>query len=646
MSRRTYAIAALILAVIVFVAINIATDSLLTTTRIDLTQNGQFSLARGTRNIIRGLREPVTLRFFFSKKVAADYAQTTAYADRVRDLLREYASVSHGNVILEEIDPEPFTPEEDEAAVDGLNPAPTDTGEQVYFGLVGTNRIDGKQVIAYFAPEREPFLEYDLTSLIYKLSTPKKPSIGIVSSLPLDTGAGGMAAAMQGQGQPFMIWQELNDTYTPQMIDPGFKRLPRGLDVLMVVHPAQLSGTQLYAIDQFVLAGGRALIFVDPNSEIAGASGGGMEQPGAAPPSSDLPQLFKAWGVSYDPNKIVGDRGLAQRVQVSSDPRNPVASYPIWLHLTTDDFATKDPVTANLQTLNLASAGALKAARKATTTFTPIVSSSDEASLIDAAQVRFNPRPQDLMNNIQPTGERYAIAARVTGPVTSAFPGGPPIDMTPLAPGTQPPAPFPAHISNSKGAINVIVMADSDIFDDRFWVRVESLFGKQVAAPFADNAAFVLNSIENLTGSSDLISLRTRATNDHPFTVVRKLQADAQAQYQQEAEVLQQRLTDTQQQLHDLEQGGSTNGKQTNATALTPAQQAAIARFERVLASTRTQLRDVQHNLRKDIDTLGDVLAFINIALVPLILTVIALAVASLRRRKRSQTLVPAGAPA
>jgi ABC-type uncharacterized transport system involved in gliding motility auxiliary subunit len=643
MPRRTYAIAAIILASIIFVAINIAVDSLITTAKIDLTRNGQFTLAKGTRNIVRGLKEPITLRFFFSKKVAADYAQTTAYADRVRDLLREYASLSHGNVILEEIDPEPFTPEEDEAAADSLNPAPTDTGEQVYFGLVGTNRIDGKEAIPYFAPEREQFLEYDLTSLIYKLSTPKKPSIGIISSLPLDTGAGGMAAAMQGQGQPFMIWQELNDAYTPQMIDPGFKRLPPGLDVLMIVHPPQLSNTQLYDIDQFVLAGGRALIFVDPNSEIANASGGGMEQQGSTPPSSDLAQLFKAWGISYSPNKIIGDRKLAQRVQVSSDPRNPVASYPIWLHLTSDDFDTKDPITANLQTLNLASAGALKATPNATTSFAPLVSTSDEAGLLDAAEVRFNPRPQDLMANVQPTGVRYTIAARITGAAATAFPNGAPIDM---APGTQPPPPFPPQISNSKSPINVVVMADSDVFDDRFWVHVENLFGKSVAAPFADNAAFVVNSVENLTGSGDLISLRTRATNDHPFTVVRDIQAAAQAQYQQEAQMLQQRLTDTQQQLHDLQQGGSTNGKPTNATSLTPEQQAAIARFERELASTRMQLRDVQHNLRKDIDTLGNLLAFINIALVPLILTIVALVVAQLRRRKRARPAAPAGATA
>jgi ABC-type uncharacterized transport system involved in gliding motility auxiliary subunit len=632
MTRRSYAISAIVLAAIIFVAINIAADTFFTDARIDLTENGQFSLAQGTRNIIGSLKEPITLRFFFSKKIAADYAQTNAYAGRVRDLLREYAAISHGNVIVQEIDPEPFTPEEDEAAADGLNAAPTDTGDQVYFGLVGTNRIDGKEAISYFAPEREPFLEYDLTSLVYKLSNPKKPLIGIISSIPIDTGAGGMAAAMQGQAQPFAAYQELADAYSPQMIAPDFKRLPSDLDVLMIVHPQQLSNVQLYAIDQFVLGGGRALIFVDPNSEIMQAGG---DQQGGGPPSSDLPVLFKAWGISYDPNKIIGDRALAQRVQVSSDPRNPVASYPIWLHLTADNFDTKDPVTANLQSLNLASVGALKHAAGSTTTLTPLVSSSDQAGLLDASEVRFNPRPQDLMASVEPTGEHYTIAARVTGPVATAFPQGPPIDMTQPAAGTPPPPPFAPQISNARGPINVIVMADTDIFDDRFWVHVESAFGKQIAAPFADNGALILNAVENLTGSSDLISLRTRSTNDRPFTVVRDLQTAAQAQFQQEAETLQQRLTDTQQRLHDLEQGGSTNGKPTNSTVLTPEQQAAIDKFKRQLVDTRTQLRDVQHDLRRDIDTLGDFLAFINIALMPIIVTIAALAIAAMRRRRR-----------
>jgi ABC-type uncharacterized transport system involved in gliding motility auxiliary subunit len=636
LSRRLYAISALVLAAILFVAINIAADAWITTAQIDLTETGQFTLADGTRNILAKIPEPITLKFYYSKKVAADYAQTSAYAKRVHDLLDEYVALSHGKLILQDVDPEPFTAAEDEATSNGLTGAPTDSGDTVYFGLVGTNRIDGKEVIAYFTPEREPYLEYDLSALIFHLSMPQKPVLGIISSLPIDTGAGGMSAALQGTAQPYAIYSELSETYATQMLDPSLSRIPSNVAVLLVLHPAGLSAAQLYAIDQFVLGGGRALIFVDPNSELAQA-GGGVDPRAGGAPMSDLPKLFQAWGVGYNPGKVVADKALAQRVQVSSDPRNPVASYPIWLHLTASQFDSKDTITANLQSMNLASAGALHPLKGATTHFTPLVSSSTEAALLDSEEVRFNPRPQDLMGLIQPIGEAFVIAARVSGLTKTAFTAGPPAQMTTA--GQPPPSPLPPQIKESTGPINVVIMADSDIFDDRFWVHVENLYGKRVASPFADNGAFVLNAVENLMGSGDLISLRTRATNDRPFTVVKQIQADAQAQFQQEAESLQARLTAVQQRLHELEQGGTANGRPSTSPNITAEQQAEIDRFKRELVETRTALRDVQHNLRKDIDALGDFLAFVNIALVPIFVAGFALLLAWLRRRRRARAM-------
>jgi len=396
--------------------------------------------------------------------------------------------------------------------------------------------------------------------------------------------------------------------------------------VLMLVHPAALNDQQRYVIDQFVLGGGRALVFVDPYSELAVASAGGDPQT-AGPASSDLAQLFRAWGIAFNPQKVVADKLLAQRVQTSSDARNPTASYPVWLHLRADQFDDFDQITANLQSLNLASAGAFHPLKGATTKFVTLVASSNQASLLDAVQVRMNARPQDLMNEVEPTGEQYAIAARITGPAKTAFPGGPPS-----------PASVP-QIKASRGPINVVVMADSDIFDDRFWVRVENLYGKRVASPFADNAAFVLNAVENLTGSSDLISLRTRVSNDRPFTVVKELQAEAQAKFQQQADALQQQLTDTQERLKALEQGQGTGGQAAQSTQLTPEQTAEIDRFKRELIDTRTQLRDVQSNLRREVDALGAFLAFVNIALVPILVAGFAIVLAFLRRRRRARAV-------
>lgn len=629
LSRRIYALTAIALAAVIFVALNIAADSALTTSRIDLTETGIYTLSPGTKHIIANLQEPITLKFFYSKKIASGYAQIDTYAKRVRDLLEDYAARSRGKIVLEEIDPEPFTAAEDEATADGLTGAPTDSGDEVYFGLVGTNTIDGKEAIPFFADDREAYLEYDISALIYRLSTPDKPVLGIISSLPLDTGAGGIQAAMQGQARPYMVYEELSQTYKTKMLDANFTSIPSGVGVLMIVHPGAMTPAQLYAIDQFVLRGGHALIFVDPMSEIASAG----QEDGAGPASSDLPSLFRSWGIRYNPNKVVGDRALAQQVQISADPRNPTAEYPIWLKIGAKNVNDKDQVTASLQTLNLASVGALSAAKGATTTFTPLIWSSKEASLLDAQDVRLNPRPQDLMSEIEPTGTNYVIAARISGPAQTSFPAGPPLSPADAAKA-------PPQIKVSRGPINVIVMADTDIFDDRFWVRVESLYGKRIAAPFADNAAFVLNAVENLTGSNDLISLRTRATNNRPFVIVQKLQADAQAEFQQQADMLKQRLSDTESRLHALEQGGSTDGQAATTTNLTPDQQSEIERFKHELVETRIALREVQSNLRRDIDLLGEILAFVNIALVPLLVACAAIVLAVLRRRRRARAIM------
>ena len=637
-SRRLYALAAIALAAAVFVGLNIAADATFTTTRADLTENKLYTLSPGTLHIVQALSEPITLKFFYSKKVGAQYAAINAYAGRVGDLLGEYVAHSRGKIILQVIDAEPFTQAEDQASAAGLTGAPTETGDLLYFGLVGTNTIDGKETIAFFAQDREPYLEYDLTSLIYRLTMPKKPVIGIISSLPLETGAGGMAAMLQGQAHPFVAYAELSQTYATKTIQQDFDRIPSDVSMLVIAHPPPLAPKQQYAIDQYVLGGGHALIFLDPMSETAQAMQGGGQ--GMAPSSSDMRDLLKVWGVDYDSSKVVLDRGLAQAVRTSADPRNPVTRYPLWLHFDSSDFASSDQVTANLQALNLASVGALAPLKGASTTFETLVRSSGEASLMDAIQAKLDPRPEDLLAQVVPTGRRYTIAARISGSVKTAFPGGQPT-ITPAGtpPAKIPPKPLGPQLKVSKAPINVIIMADSDLFDDKFWVRVETVYGRQLAAPFADNGAFIMNAVENLSGSNDLISLRTRSTSNRPFTVVQKLQAQAQARFQQEANALKQKLSDTETRLHALEQGGAANAQPQSGTALTAEQQQEIARFKREVAATRTALRNVQHNLRKDIDALGSFLAFVNIALVPILVAAFAIVLAILRRRRRAQAL-------
>jgi ABC-type uncharacterized transport system involved in gliding motility auxiliary subunit len=598
-SRRTYALSALALAAILFVGLNIFANNFFTGARLDLTQNGQFTLSKGTRNILDKLQEPVTLKFYYSRSAGARYAATAAYAKRVRDLLGEYATLSHGKLILQDIDPEPFTPEEDEASAAGLTPAPTDRGDVVYFGLSGSNSIDGHQTIPYFASAREAYLEYDLSSLVYHLSAPKKPSIALITGLPV--------MGSPQNPQPLASYAALAQEYDVTQLPGDFTAIPAGIDLLIVAHPDPLSPPQMLAIDNYVLSGHRALIFVDPLSELAQQAGP------QATIASDLGPLLKSWGVDFPSNMVLLDRGVAQQVAAGNDPRQPTIAYPVWLHLTADSFDPRDPVTASLQNLNMASTGEIAPIRNATTVFHTLIGSSDQANMMQREQLMALRDPSRLVDTMRPTGVRYALAARITGNAKTAYPN---------APGAV-----------QAGKVQLMIVADSDVWDDRFWVNVSNQMGHPVAQPFADNGAFILNAVENLTGSDDLISLRTRASSDRPFTVVQGLRQAAETRYRETENTLQNNLAQAQQTLAQLQQGSGGN-----AIALSQKQKDEIERIRRGMAQTRVQLRDVQHNLRAEVDALGSRLAFLNIVGVPILLAGFALVLGMIRARRRRRT--------
>jgi len=638
-SRRIYALLAVALAVVLFVAINIVSNIWLGTARIDLTENGLYTVSPGTKAVLAKLPEPVTLRFYFSRQPAAGYAQIVAYAGRVRDLLQEYSALAHGKIILEEIDPAPFTPAEDEAVAQGLTAAPTQEGDNVYFGLVGTNTLAGHEVIPFFDQAREQYLEYDLTSMIYKLSLPQKPKLGILSSLPLEVGAGGLQAALQGNSQPYVIYQQLRDNFDIQTLDPmTTDRIPAGVSTLLVVHPANFSDSVRYAIDQFVLRGGHAIVFVDPLSEASAQQGPGPQDQGDKS-SSTLGSVLTAWGVDYDPTKVVGDADLAQPVQFGGPTGQPqVIDYIAWLRLTPANFNTSDPITANLQVLNIATAGALKPHQGATTKFLPLLTSSANAALLDATQVRTVQNPSDLLRRFEPTGAKFVMGARLSGPAKTAFPNGPPTAPAKTAEANDATKPaagaLPAQVKEAKD-INVVLFADSDLFDDRFWVQVQNLLGQRVAVPSADNGALVMNAVENMMGSNDLISLRTRERSDRPFVVVDKIRRDAEGRFLAEEQALQEKVNATQASLRALQ--GQNQQSTAGAPVLNKDQQTQIDKFRRDLVQTRASLRQVQANLRQNVERLGATLAFLNIALVPILIGAAAIGLSFLRSRRRAR---------
>ncbi|MBI1237782.1 MAG: ABC transporter [Alphaproteobacteria bacterium] len=639
-NRRLIAALSLTVAVVLFIALNIAATSFFRTARVDLTDKGLFTVSAGTQEILSNLKEPVTLRFFFSRRVAADYAQIQAYGERVRDLLREYQSIAGDKLRVEEIDPEPFSEEEDRALALGITAAPTREGKTIYFGVVGSNSIDGQEVLAYLNQDREQYLEYDLTSLIARLDAEKKPKLGLITNLPLDTGPGGLMAAMQGRSQPYMIYEQITQSFDVVFLEQEFKTISPDIDTLLIAHPKALAPHTLYAIDQFVMRGGRVLAFVDPISEISQTASESGNPLAGSTFSSDLGPLLKAWGIDYDPNLVVADRLRAQRVQYGRTG-GQIIDYILWLGLQEADFDRDDIVTSALQVLNLGTPGALKQAEGATTTFVPLVRSSAEAMTMPADDVRGQSDPPSLLARFLPTGERYVIAARISGPVKSAYPDGPPAEPA-AAPEegaeeetAESSEALPAHLPESANPANIIVMADSDIFDDRFWVQVQQFLGQRMAVPIADNAAFVLNAAENLLGSSALISLRTRASSTRPFAVVDELRRRAETRYLAEQQRLEAKLDETQSRIDALQRTARPDG--ASGAVLTPEQEAEIDRFLKERAATRGELRTVQRELTREIESLGTMLAIINIALVPIVVAGVAIALAVLRSRRRHQ---------
>ncbi|MEQ9145992.1 MAG: Gldg family protein [Parvibaculaceae bacterium] len=635
-SRRAIAFATLALLAILFVAVNLFSNVTFRSSRIDLTEASLFTLSDGTRNMLSQLDEPITLRFFFSESLATDFPRIRTYAGRVRDMLEEMRSYSDGKLILEVIDPEPFSEQEDRAMSLGLKGAPTTEGEVIYFGLAGTNLVDGIEVIPFFTDEREEYLEYDIARVIQNLTRPEKPTLGIVTNLPLDTGAGGLMAAMRGESQSFLIYDELLDRFTLEFLEQDFDRVPDVVDVLMIAHPKPLNDKTLYAIDQFMLKGGRALVFLDPHSEVSLTAGPNGKPVQGYTEASSLDRLMTSWGVELDPTRVVGDRDNAQRVQAGFDARRQLTDYVLWMAFGADDMNSDDVVTADIDRINLGTVGYLVPRNDATTSFTPVISSSEDSMLFDLDYVKTGPTPDALLREFEPTGERYTIAARVAGPLKTAFPDGAPERETETRDGIPQSIEGPGeHVAASSEEANLIIVADSEIFDDRFWVQEQSYLGERIAIPMADNATFILNAVDNLMGSNDLISLRARERSDRPFIVVDELRREAEATYLAEEEALQAKIAETEERLAAL-QTRAPEGADVSEF-LSEDEAAEIRQFRAELAQSRSALRDVQRNLRRGIEELGSWVRFINVALVPLLIAVLALVLAFARAQRRKR---------
>ena len=655
MGRRTYTIGAVVLAAAVFLALNVFANQALTRVRLDLTEHRLFTLSEGTRNVLEGLAEPVTLRLYVSRSLAARLPSVSGYVARVRDLLEEYEHAAGGKLILTVIDPEPFSEEEDRAVGYGLTGIPLLDGESTfYFGLVGTNTLDDQEVIPRFSPEREEFLEYDLTRMIHTLGQAARPVIGLLSTLPLD-GQSRQAMMMGRPPQPWLILERIEELFEVRHLAAAdLERVEGDVDVLMVVHPKGLSGRARYAIDQFVLGGGRALVFVDPNAE--GDMAAGVPGLPPIPGKSEFGDLLAAWGLELDTARTVGDLQIGADVQARVGERVTTIRYPPWINVPAPLLGRGDVVTAQLGNLTFGTAGALVPLPDAGVTVTPLAATTSEgAGLIDTNLVGPMADLEQLLRDFRPDGKQHLLAVRVGGTAKSAFPDGAPPAADEEAPGEAGAAEAAGDATAEseegdaggaaaphvgEGEVNLIVVGDTDLMQDQFWVRQQDVFGQRIAIPISANASFVVNALDNLTGSGDLIGIRSRGRFLRPFTVVNRLRQEAELRYRDKEKELLDRLEETEARLTELRTG------EGGEVILTQEQRDAIVGFTSERLRIRRELRDVRHSLRQDIETLETTLKFINIGLIPIVIAIGGLlaGVHRMRRRRRAVSRPAGGA--
>lgn len=626
--QRRLGLSGIALLAVAFIAAVIVSNQLFKGWRIDLTENNLYTLSDGTKRILADIDEPLNLYYFWSDKASEGIPSLRDYAGRVREMLEEFEDAADGRIRLSIIDPLPFSEDEDRAAQFGLQGVSLAASpDPIYLGLAGTNSVDDEEIIPFFAPDKEAFLEYDLAKLVSTLAEPERTVIGLVSGVDM---TGSFDPQMQQMRQPWVAYTQVSQLFEVRNLGTSFESIPDEVSILWIVQPKNIGNATLYAIDQFIMRGGKALVFVDPlaDSDPAAPMQG---MPQGMPPmgqGSDLPSLFNAWGLEFSSSSVVADAQLALQISAGSG-RRPMRHFG-YLGITTEQLNQEDVVTAELSTINMATTGHFSVAEGKELALEPLFTSSPSASPIAASRFSFLPDPSTLQNGFVPSGTPYVLAARITGVLPSAFPDGKPAMTVSSEDGDTQAGDDAAHLSESTESANIVVVGDVDMLGDQLWVQVQSFFGQQIANAFASNGAFLVNALDSLAGSSDLISVRSRESYSRPFTRVEELRVEAEARFSETEQRLQNELSDTERRLSELQSSREDSGNML----MTPEQQAEIDRFIEQRSSIRKELRAVQRGLDQDIERLGTVLKIINIGLVPLLLTGFVLFAVWRRHRK------------
>ncbi|HTC28224.1 GldG family protein [Dyella sp.] len=633
--RRTILFSALALLIVAYCAATLVTSRWLTMARFDLTTDGLYTLSPGTEQVIGGAERPLWLTLYFSQHATKDLPLVRSYEQRVAEMLQEIVAQSRGRIHLQVVDPVPYSDDEARAESGGLTPANGGSnGERIFFGLVGSTRPptsenasdlttdtaadqNGKNVdrtlsIPFLDPNRETFLEYDVAKLLYQLDQAKKPHIGVISALPV------MGDPLNGV-QPWTVMRQLQQLFDVDALDADkIKHIDSDIKVLLLIHPKHLSNDAQYAIDQYVLAGGQLVVFVDPFAESDPTPLADEATGVQGDRSSNLPRLFADWGVQFDPSQIVLDRSRALQIELNGAN----LAHPAMLGLGAQEINRDDPVTASLQRVNVSTAGHFDLLPNATTRLVPLLQSSADAEVVPTQRViDAGSNPTSLLQGYQPQNQNYVIAARLHGPFASAFP-----ELAKRA----------GHVAASPTNAEVILIADTDMLTDRLWVETQTLQGfVDQQSAFANNGDFINNLVDNLTGSSALLSIRGRSTSQRPFTRVLALRRAADSKFLQKEQELESELADTKQRLDELQPSKGARDASTNAE-----QKHEVEQFLQRELEISKELRDVQHQLNAEIDALGTRIKVINITLLPVLISLFGL-VYGWRRTQRNRRQRP-----
>ena len=602
-------------AVIILISANTLVNSYLNSQRLDLTEERMYTISSGTIETLQSIQEPINIKFYFTNRLGENYPPFKLFADRIKTLLKRYEEISDGNLIISTYNPEPFTEIEEQALADNIRGIPlNEQGEYGYFGIRAYNSVDGVEVIPFMDIEREEFLEYDLTSRIFSLSKESKPKIGFIAGLGID----GVLDSQGGAVPPWKIMGQINEFFDVttlldyNMDSRELKSIPDDIDTLLVLQPLNLSDQALYTIDQFVLGGGNILLALDPSTTVAA----GIQY------DQKMDYMLENWGLKIMPELVAGDLKLARPAQVGDRGERVYNNYLALIGVTSEYINQDDPIVSGLDLINITTAGVIERLPDHKTEITDIFTTSEQSTLIGKEEVKDNPDLNKLLREFEASNNKYSLSVRVKGNAESVIENLE-LENIPTYSEAQ-------HIQN--GSVNAIIVTDVDFLEDQFWVNVKEYFGEDLLTPFANNATFIVNALENLSDSSTLATLRARGVMDRPFVLINDLQLQSETIFRDKERSLANEMAALQNRMRELEQkaGGSVMLGQSDLDAFNE--------FREKAQNVQKELRAIKLELAQELEALNNAIKISNMAGIPLLFLAFGILYWAIRKYKISRS--------